>query len=831
MAPKNEPSNFDAGKIDINLKMVGDDGLKAITSLAQQMSVFQQYMATVMAGGSSDQAAQAAARMAGTFNANTAGGVPVTGPHPYQSTPPTVHNTPDAHGQSSSVAPGIDLVALERNNESFRERAGRYRDRLTDSDGGKFGNRIRNLADEEIARASAREEEQARSRAGTGVSGQHSRGNATRDLYESSRGTPAGGGIPTGPRTGVSPGAPNPSEDPSYTPDWMRRIYSNPQAARDGFESPDLPQFGNLTVQDKLKMGSGYFQRRAFSQYARAERDARDQVIKDATVDVKNMDLGYTDEEARAIAESDHEGIARRVADHMETSDVGSSAARKAMLLRMGAENATNVVTAYRNVKGLGTRAFNYTSNIQATGTALGYDRAGIIGGGGPLGMTKPWDIPYQGLGAVTGLWGDHNSAAYEGARERFNIARLRLKGGIGDEQSKAIVGDLAGLGWSGDRGQNMAFDGIAPLVQKGLDPGVTVSMLDKSIRNGNSSAKEFLKTMDGIGKSARDVNMPLKEYLQALDQQASTLKDMGGTYASALRTSRGVNVALGINPQQGEALMNSPLFQAQAAKFGIPMDMIGSISRSKDGPAIMASMTENMVNLARRTAHTANRDRTVVFNGKVIGHISGKAQEDAYAARTAGLSVPEFLRVEKGARHSTERAAIATQVAHMDDLRKGSKPNIHWGDSKEKITKEINKFKSGFIAEGKEWKTVMSELNDKSMVPTGPKAKAKYLAAVKDISGMTPGKDRSDKVKRLMADMAKPMQKGEQRHNMIDLTDSAKKLVKMMEGGGLNSKGRQANRGGLSRASILSTGEDVIMSVAGGPIGGMMAAADVLGL
>jgi hypothetical protein len=72
-------------------------------------------------------------------------------------------------------------------------------------------------------------------------------------------------------------------------------------------------------------------------------------------------------------------------------------------------------------------------------------------------------------------------------------------EGGINGEQAREIVGGLSAAGYTGEEGQNLAFNAIAPLVQQGQNAGITVGMMDQAIRNGNMSAKEFVDTMNDL--------------------------------------------------------------------------------------------------------------------------------------------------------------------------------------------------------------------------------------------------------------------------------------------------------------------------------------------
>lgn len=378
-----------------------------------------------------------------------------------------------------------------------------------------------------------------------------------------------------------------------------RKLRSELVAYHKGQQPFVYPQFGSLTWQDRAVLLSNLTQK------------GTDWAIRRQTRKI-NEQLGEgTPEAAAAIQQIDPN------------------------FLRVGGTSAADVTTLLRgSAAGLGIAQGVYTDfrdkvrGFQQAGIQAGYEKAGSINVG-PFGITNPFEL----LG--------HDSAGKESIRQWWTTQRLRMKGGINQEEAQQIVGSLSALGWTGDEGQSMAFDTISPLVQKGLNPEMTTLMMDKSLRQGNASLGSFKKTLDDIGVSAHNSRMSLDEYQKALDAAGETAKQNGGFYLQGVQSAKDFSGATGLTPQAMSQTWQSPLVQGMAmSQFGIMPNAMGSMSGHMG-----LQTTYSALDLAKRaTSMFARQDTVDPRTGEVI---SGKQAQYAQMAPLLGMSVEEVRRLD----------------------------------------------------------------------------------------------------------------------------------------------------------------------------------------
>ena len=379
-----------------------------------------------------------------------------------------------------------------------------------------------------------------------------------------------------------------------------RKLRSELVAYHKGQQPFVYPQFGSLTWQDRAVLASNLVQKATDWRIRKNQSRINDQLAAG----------GITQEQA-------NEQLSQ-----IDPSFLGAgSAADVTTLLRGGAAGlgiAQGVYTDFRDkVRG-----------FQQAGIQAGYEKAGTINIG-PFGITNPLDL----LG--------HDSAGKESLRQWWTTQRLRMKGGINQEEAQQIVGSLSALGWTGSEGQNMAFDTISPLVQKGLNPEMTTLMMDKSLRQGNASLDSFKKTLDDIGTSAHNSRMSLDEYQKALDAAGETAKQNGGFYLQGVQSAKDFSGATGLTPQAMSQTWQSPLVQGMAmSQFGIMPNAMGSMSGHMG-----LQTTYSALDLAKRaTSMFARQDTVDPRTGEVI---SGKQAQYAQMAPLLGMSVEEVRRLD----------------------------------------------------------------------------------------------------------------------------------------------------------------------------------------
>jgi hypothetical protein len=399
-------------------------------------------------------------------------------------------------------------------------------------------------------------------------------------------------------------------------------------------------------------------------------------------------------------------------------------------------------------------------------------------------------------------------SAMREAINQRVNVQRLRMRGGINGQQAQEIIGSLAGLGWTGEEGQNLAFDAVAPLVQQGQNPGIVSALLDQSIRNGNTSLEDFRETMDNLGPAARAARMSLDEYQESLGAFAEAAQEQGAFYGQGLRLGRNLSSGFGVTPQQATAVMQSPLTQGMAMmNYGVLPNEMAMI-----GPSAIGNATGQSVDMALRAAGAFNRD--IVRDGKVV--MKGEDRMSNQAAAFMGVSRETFERLRAGrdtaprifeaqeALEAFERgsgflredgggARIATGKIKPGDIvptRKGA-PNAKkygdiWGVKAtvegygEKITGSTAA--TGAAGEvGAQWDTVEKQL--RSFAPKSGKGRKDFLKQIDDLEDEDPA-TRAKGARKMLADQARKITDPESEKSKISVrfTGAAAKYFEQVE-------------------------------------------------
>jgi hypothetical protein len=774
MAPKNESSDPD--RIDISLDIVGMASLDAINKLAAQMGTFQVYMGKVMGAKSPEAAADAAREMAEAFQQGKGGPVMATGgQHGNTSRSPT-EPVPDGRGKLSTRVNQDDLAL---NDETMRERAKRYAKTL-----GKEG--LGPLLDQEANRITAREREQADRRGGRSYSS--SSNNVITDSTVDQMTTRGGTSRPPG-ASGTTPGI-NPNH-----PAWARSLESDPDALEKGFEGWTTPRYGNLTLQDKLGMGAGVLQRSAYKRlaHARAEQDSK----------------GYEEARSQGFSHEEAQQIIDESPNLEDTQDAGRRSGRGAVILREAAAQAPQYQEMYNSARQLGQRAVAYGSGIQAAGTEMGYERAGGVNVGLGFGFQDPRTVLNQGFRGFFGLGGgDPNSASYEGGLERNTQVKLMAKQGITGSQAKDMIGNLRGAGYSGKDLQNMALGPLASLVQQGQDPNVVVPMLDKAIRNGNSSLKDFTKVMGDLGPSAKEARQSLSDYTQALDQNAKKLQSTGANYTAGLAAARGVGDNIGLSQQQAGALLDSPYIQGQAARLGVSSSQFGTLANVPGGKTRMTGfVTDALKNLYRNTGGAHPKDRLEHGTyGRVVQKGTDR-QAQLIAQLLGGGNTAETVKALLG------KMPHIMSTAHTNDLiDQYDGPAAQFGHMRFYNTKNYAGLSR---ANDKQWGVIDKRL--RANAPHDAAGRKKYIDELKKVEGMTGidsktgGDKRSEGARNLLRGALKTANKKDDTHKItLGLTGRADQLVQIM-----NAKGKdvpdwakKANRGQGTRHGSIASGE-----------------------
>lgn len=780
MAPNPDPHD---DRIDISLDLLGSGSLDAVAALAAQLEKVSQHLATVgqMNPEAKVQGAQhTAARMG-------ASGILEDGVSPRASHGGNSGGIQNAHGQLGS-RPDAELI--HQGEQPFRQRLRRYASAEGDGDGsGRFS--VTGAIDREIEIYGARERQQASRRGGGSMPPREPANYSVNsphgiDLDMASGGIGGGGGSTGG--GGSSGGSTGPSEGASQPmgnmPPWLQARMSNPRHRERMDEPFQLPQFGEFTVQNKLEMASDFLTRRAAGARTRAIEEDRQRFIDVHTA------RGLTEEEASwQISTQDEAGFG---------GNRGDARGRTGALLQMGADQSAQMITVARDAR----RLMDYGGSIQRAGVGAGYERAGQLNiPGTNIGITNPVDIVRGVLGGDSDGGG---SGAAEGVQQRINIQRLRMAGGIDKGQAEEIVGELAGRGWVGEQGQNAAFDAIAPLVQKGLDPATSVDQMDRALRQGNTSIEEFRDTLKDLGSAAQASRMTLQEYQESLTGFAEQATDAGGGFNQGMRLGKNVARATGIAPQvAGDLLFNSPLVAGMAMQQGFLPNELGGMGTNQATKALLGG-------LEMAEAATAGfRDQPIrdPETGEIT--MTGEQRQSAQMATVLGTSREMVERLQRTRR--TTRAAgraeslLSRHEAEIEGYTKERDRQDQTIDGKEVLPEEFRPSARAKLNDlGNKWGAIRKDIT--TLAPdrkADPKGFKQFQLDLQNVEGRQ-GSDRVEAARRLIDRQQKRITSeipDDMPKVQIEFTPDAQKIFRQKD---ISPSRRKAQAGGPSQLNDM---------------------------
>lgn len=746
----------DPNRIDISLGLVDETSLAAIRALTDQLAANAQLLNSLQSTNEGDY---------------------IKGQR----------GTARALGRSGS-SPGASYGHTEAppppraDTRSFRQRLRDVRERGLDS---------------EVAQYGVTEREQYLYRTGQGFDNdphwQSLRGHA--DSYEQDF-PPGGPDTPGGAGANASRG----TNDPL----WRQTLMANPKRWERSQERVQLPQFGELTIQDKLNLASDLFARQAERRYQRGVEQAN------AVRENAGVPIGPLSEIDQSAVDS--------ALDQGSTSS--SRPGMMASYLQMGAEQAGQLVTAGREIK----RFAGMFQGMSGRGTDLGYSRGGVIG------------IP----GTDIGFANPFSSAAKEGARQSLTATRLSLQGGINKQQAREITDSLAGYGWSGDEAQGLAFDAVAPLVSKGFDAGDVTSLLDRTMRQGNSSVKEFVNTMSQLQDVAKTVNLTLPETVNQMKEFIQFGTTHGATAAGALKQGSAISAANGLAPGVNAEIAQNSLFQGIATSQGFLPGQIGLMSANQFNKTTYATLDL----LQQATAGYRNRSIKDPETGETM---TGEEAQYAAMAEFSGMSVDTIRRLmrERNSTMAAGRAGgrirqletnIQARESYKDSLYKKYGMSDHEVNShfslkgiyspddtrathakavKAQVEAELQKNFGSLSGLDNEWHQIRGDLESLAPGRAGDKNnkdRVRYFEQIRDLEKKN-GRERTQAAMALLNKRRDALSgaNGDDDVNpdkvTIDLSDSAKRWFKVQQSKNTSQAKRDAQGGGKSTLSQIADG------------------------
>lgn len=593
-------------------------------------------------------------------------------------------------------------------------------------------------------------------------------------------------------------------------PTWRRTLTANPKRWEESQERLRLPQFGELTIQDKLNVGSDFMARMAETRYQRAQN------IRD-----ERTGLQYTDDGRVNLSREPQlrpEDINEIEQLNAQSSRIGNAAG----YLQMGAEQSGQLITAGREIK----RFAGMFQGMSGRGTDLGFERGGLIG------------IP----GTELGFANPASGAAKEGARQSLTSRRLSLQGGISRGQAREITDSLAGYGWSGDEAQGLAFDAVAPLVSKGFNAGDVTSLLDRTMRQGNSSVQEFVKTMSNLQDTAQITNLTLGQTVEQMKEFVDFGTAHGATAQTSLKRGQEISAANGLAPGVNAEIMQSQMFQGIATTRGFLPEQLGNMGSNQFNETWYQA-----IDLAdRATRGYLNREIRDPVTGEIT--MTGKEAQMAAKAKYLGVSVDVLERSERErkatlasgrvggrirqldtnikARQSFKKAEYAKYGTDEDTVLHGNWSGInspeamrarHARGVKDKVEEAVRKNfgPDGLNNLNKDWRSIRGDLE--SLAPgergdTNNEERVRYFEQIRDLEKKS-GRDRTGAAMKLLDKRRNSMSGANSDDDVdpdklsIDLSDEAKRWFKVVKSKDSSQAKRDAQGGGQSTTTKIAKG------------------------
>jgi hypothetical protein len=285
------------------------------------------------------------------------------------------------------------------------------------------------------------------------------------------------------------------------------RLSNVPEWAQRGLGEPvEMPRFGALTLQDKIKLGRNMAARWAYDP---------------DTGDLQRPMLAKAGE-AMDFTQS--------MIPYIETARSGFNVVRNSTLGRAQA--------------------------LQTYGTqTMGYQREGVDVPvpGTPFGFQLPFSQLFTS--------GGKNALV-----DKATQAWISAQAGISKDQVKGIYENLYGRGYVHGDGRDKMLSSLVSLTKKnpGMDLQRVGELQDSAARFGAESLERFNETLNKVPDIAHAANLNVNEFLAHMDELGKQFAEMGGSDAQGQNYAVQFTQATGMPATIGGALLNNTFVQSQ---------------------------------------------------------------------------------------------------------------------------------------------------------------------------------------------------------------------------------------------------------------------------
>lgn len=347
---------------------------------------------------------------------------------------------------------------------------------------------------------------------------------------------------------------------------------------------------------------------------------------------------------------------------------------------------------------------------------------------------------------------------------------------GISDQEAQGIEEFMTASGrrGRGDRGLNQRRAAYEFFGRGGggnvMDFGMGSEFFKQAARQaelGNDNMRDFLVTMKELPQAAKDAHLGIDEFGQQLTQLVEQFQTIGGTQQGARRAGIDWTKATGTQPGTLGSLLENPYVSGMiSANTGLLPQVIGALPQGQRTAEMYraAKLIEGgFSGIGPQTQQIKGP------NGEVLGEydVTARAQREALAAQTLGIPLNEYRIMMHNQRRAT---AVAPLQSGLEMLRRGVSQTAPGSAGRRRLASDTT---DNSIFSAREMTTYMGKHGIGSASERGH---------LRDLADHGQWKKYDQMSRRLINDYTKyeKDQQGQSGNVQVDLTDRAAKLLKI---------------------------------------------------
>jgi hypothetical protein len=298
-------------------------------------------------------------------------------------------------------------------------------------------------------------------------------------------------------------------------------------------------------------------------------------------------------------------------------------------------------------------------------------------------------------------------------AQQNIRSLGAGIQPGISVMESQEFQDALNELGWTNQDVVGNLSDTYTKLKsdmgQTLPSASVTASMMDQSIRYGNTPFSDLEDTFRNMDQAAQAANMKLDEFAQGLDQAGNYLQGKGLSYNQGVQAATNISSLTDMPPEIVQQVMDAPLWQSTAlGRYGVLPEAQGAIAQNPQAFMGTTMRTINQMMGAYKGAFQ-NVNVPVKLGGQVVGQdqISSRMQAMSMVAPQLGMTpdqMNDFMRRGKQMQQQSTVSSL-TQLYGRDVERFGagkipsdSASAVTWTELKKSLEQKQSGFGPDFI-------------------------------------------------------------------------------------------------------------------------------------